>query len=138
MQCSLLRDALKKVNGKACKGQQTKPAGPEQAKGKGSSWQSPPKLFPCWRSLTAVVQKRVRAKCEQVSLVPAVSRSVPFYIVCKGRDFQEHETNNVLSLGHMIDLLFPKGDEAHVLKSRLQIHRLVYNALHQMALSADA
>ena len=65
--------------------------------------------------------------------------------VCKGRDFQEHETNNVLSLGHMIDLLFPKGDEAHVLKSRLhtagadaQIHRLVYNALRQMALSADA
>ena len=44
----------------------------------------------------------------------------------------------------MIDLLFPRGDEAHLLKPKLhkagvdaQAHRLVYNALHSIALSAD-
>ena len=63
---------------------------------------------------------------------------------CKGRDFQEYESNNVLSLRHMIDLLFPRSDEAHLLKPKLhkagvdaQAHRLVYNALHSLAMSAS-
>ena len=63
---------------------------------------------------------------------------------CKGRDFQEFESNNVLSLRHMIDLLFPRGDDAHLLKPKLhragadaQAHRLVYNALHSLAKSAS-
>ena len=52
--------------------------------------------------------------------------------------------NNFLSLRHMIDLLFPSGDEAQLLKPKLhragadaQAHRLVYNALHSLAKSAS-
>ena len=63
---------------------------------------------------------------------------------CKGRDFQEYESNNVLGLRHMIDLLFPRSDKAHLLKPNLhkagddaQAHRLVYNALYSVALSAS-
>ena len=63
---------------------------------------------------------------------------------CKGRDFEPHESKYVLPLRHMLDLLFPSNDKAHLLKSNLhtaaadaQAHRLVYNALRSLALSTD-
>ena len=63
---------------------------------------------------------------------------------CKGRDFEAHESKYVLPLRHMLDLLFPSNDKAHLLKSNLhtaaadaQAHRLVYNALRSLALSTD-
>ena len=62
----------------------------------------------------------------------------------KGRVFEEHESKYVLTLRHMLDLLFPKNDKAHLLKPSLhtaaadaQAHRLVYNALRSLALSTD-
>ena len=63
---------------------------------------------------------------------------------CKGRDFEAHESKYVLPLRHMLDLLFPSNDKAHLLKPNLdtaaadaQAHRLVYNALRSLALSTD-
>ena len=59
---------------------------------------------------------------------------------CKGRIFEPHESNNVLSLKQLLDLLLPANTDVQGIKERLhtagadaEAHRLVYIALRNLA-----
>ena len=60
--------------------------------------------------------------------------------ICKGRIFEPHENNNVLSLEKLLDLLFPTNKDVQGIKRKMhtagadaQAHRLVYIALRNLA-----
>ena len=60
--------------------------------------------------------------------------------ICKGRIFEPHENNNVLSLEKLLDLLLPTNKDVQGIKRKLhtagadaQAHRLIYIALRNLA-----
>ena len=70
---------------------------------------------------------------------PAVSRWAQ---MCHGRVFQSHESDNIMKLGKLLDLLLPANDMVRKLKSDnklhtgggdAQAHQLVYIALRSLA-----